>query len=136
MAVASSTERVMQHPKKIATRHVGDAPGRSKAHARIDPTVARPALALGPSTVSHAPFALIDVSPTDWRILVLWTPDIAVERLARDIRARRCRQDGLRARARDLRAHLRPEIRERARTDFFPALDMGDDGLGPGDRFD
>jgi hypothetical protein len=92
--------------------------------------------ALGVLGTPHAHIALIDVSPTDWRVLVLWTPDIAVERLARDIKSGRGRRDGLRARARDLRAHLRAEIRERARTVFFPALGMGDDGLGPGDRFD
>ena len=121
---SSSTERVMQHSKKIEARQVGRA------------WLAQHPVALGPAAVSHGPAALINVSPTDWRILVLWTPDIAVERLARDISSGRCRRDRLRARARDLRAHLRPEIRERARTDFFPALDMGDDGLGPGDRFD
>ena len=101
---------------------------------KLAPRLLRPAL--GTAISARGPIALIDASPTDWRILVLWTPDIAVERLARDIRSGRCRSEGLRARARDLRAHLRPEIRERARTDFFPSLNMGDDGLGPGDRFD
>lgn len=79
---------------------------------------------------------LLNVAPADWRVVVRWAPDIAVERLARDIRSGRFCQDGLRARARDLRAHLCAEIRERARTEFLPALDMGTDGLGPGDRFD
>jgi hypothetical protein len=126
----------MQHSKKIAPRHLGAARRWPNPPTRIGLTVNRPVPPFGSSTVSRGPIALIDVSPNDWRILVLWTPDIAVERLARDIRSGRLRRDGLRARARDLRAHLRPEIRERARSDFFPALDMGDDGLDPGDRFD
>ena len=92
--------------------------------------------ALGTARAPHARIGLVDVSPRDWRVVVLWAPDIAVERLARDIGSGRFRHDSLRARARDLRAHLRAEIRERARTEFFPALDMGDDGLAPGDRFD
>jgi hypothetical protein len=127
----------MQHSKKIAPRHLGLVPRWPNPPTRIGMTANRPVpAAFGASAVSRRSIALIDVSPNDWRILVLWTPDIAVERLARDIRSGRLRRDGLRARARDLRAHLRPEIRERARSDFFPALDMGDDGLNPGDRFD
>ena len=126
----------MQNLKKLSTRYLRVPPGWPTARGRIDPAVNRPVPALGTTTVPHRSIALLDVSHADWRILVLWTPDIAVERLARDIGSGRCRQDSLRTRARDLRAHLRPEIRERARTDFFPALDMGEDGLGPTHRFD
>jgi hypothetical protein len=91
---------------------------------------------LGARRAPHPTIALLDVASADWRVVVLWAPDIAVERLASDIQSGRFRQDGLRARARDLRAHLSAEIRERARTELLPALEMGDDGLGPGDRFD
>jgi len=38
--------------------------------------------------------------------------------------------------ARDLRAHLRPDVRERARTELFPALDMASDGLESSAHFD
>jgi hypothetical protein len=31
---------------------------------------------------------------------------------------------------------LRPDIRERARTELFPVLDMANDGLEPSARFD
>jgi hypothetical protein len=126
----------MQFSKKVATRILRGTPGWPNTSATTDPTADRRALTLGAAPEPPASIALLDVSPADWRILVLWTPDIAVERLARDIGSGRCGHNGLRARARDLRAHLRPDIRERARTDFFPALDMGDDGLNPAHRFD
>ena len=125
----------MQHSKFIG-RPRGVAHGWPNAATTRGRSGSHLGLPFGAATRSRGPIALIDVSPADWRILVLWTPDIAVDRLARDITSGRCRPDGLRARARDLRAHLRPDIRERARTDFLPALNMGDDGLAPGDRFD
>ena len=78
----------------------------------------------------------MDLAPAYWHLLVLHVPQIAVDRLARDIRSGRFGRDGLRARARDLRAHLRPDIRERARLELFPALDMGTDGLEPPAYFD
>jgi hypothetical protein len=79
---------------------------------------------------------LVDLAPAYWRILVSRVPRTAADRLARDIRSGRFARDGLRSRARDLRAHLHPDIRERARTEFFPTLDMGHDGLGPATYFD
>lgn len=79
---------------------------------------------------------LVDLAPAYWRILVSRVPRTAADRLARDIRSGLFARDGLRSRARDLRAHLRPDIRERARTEFFPALDIGHDGLGPATYFD
>jgi hypothetical protein len=123
----------MQHPKKppeglpLERRH---PPVRRITAARV--SWVRRSRALGTSTGPPAPVASLDVASADWRTLVLWAPDIAVERLARDIGSGRFHNGGLRARAQDLRAHLRPEIRERARTEFFTALEMGDDGLGPG----
>jgi hypothetical protein len=80
--------------------------------------------------------AVVDLTPAYWRILVAHAPRIAADRLARDIRSQRFGRDGLRARARDLRAHRRPDIRERARTEFLPALEMADDGLERSTRFD
>ena len=111
------------------------APARRITAVRMS-WVRRSRALLGTSTGPPAPVASLDVASADWRTLVLWAPDIAVEHLARDIGSGRFHHGGLRARAQDLRAHLRPEIRERARTEFFTALDMGDDGLGPGARFD
>ena len=72
-----------------------------------------------------------DLAAAYWRILVSQVPRTAADRLARDIRAGQFPRDGLRARARDLAAHTRADIRERARTELFPALDMADDGLPP-----
>ena len=90
--------------------------------------------------VSHSPFTrvptVLDLEPAYWRLLVLRAPGIAVDRLTRDIRSGRFGRDGLRARAQDLRAHLRPDIRERARTELFPVLDMANDGLEPSVHFD
>ena len=90
--------------------------------------------------VARSPFtrvaAVLDLEPAYWRLLVLHVPQIAVDRLTRDIRSGRFGRDGLRARAHDLRAHVRPEIRERARNELFPALDMANDGLEPSARFD
>ena len=84
--------------------------------------------------VSRSPFtrvaAVLDLEPAYWRLLVLHVPGIALDRLTRDIRSGRFGPDGLLARAQDLRAHLRPDIRERARTEF-PELDTADDGLEP-----
>jgi len=71
------------------------------------------------------------MEPAYWRLLVLHVPRIAVDRLTRDIHSGRFGRDGLRARARHLRAHLRPDIRERARTELFPVLDMANDRLVP-----
>ena len=78
----------------------------------------------------------MDLSPAYWRILVTRVPRVAADRLARDIRSGLFARDGLRARARDLRAHVYPDIRERARTEFFPALDMGLDPPEQPTRFD
>jgi hypothetical protein len=75
--------------------------------------------------------AVLELEPAHWRLLVLHVPQIAVDRLTRDIRSGRFGRDGLRARARHLRAHLRPDIGERARTELFPMLDMANDGLEP-----
>ena len=78
----------------------------------------------------------MDLEPAYWRLLVLHVPQVAVDRLTRDIRSGRFGRDGLRARAHDLRAHLRPDIRERARNELFPVRDMANDGLDPSARFD
>ena len=59
-----------------------------------------------------------------WRILVARVPRVAADRLARDIRSGPFARDGLRARARDLRAHVYPDIRSARAPSFFPALDM------------
>jgi hypothetical protein len=80
--------------------------------------------------------AAVDMAPAYWRILVSRAPRIAADRLAWDIRSGRFGLEGLRARARDLRAHERPDIRARARTELLPALGMGLDGVEPSARFD
>ena len=89
--------------------------------------------------MSRSPFtraaAVLDLEPAYWRLLVLHVPGIALDRLTRDIRSGRFGREGLRARAQDLRAHLRPDIRERARTELF-VRDMANDGLDPSARFD
>ncbi|HEY5415596.1 MAG TPA: hypothetical protein VIK41_12255 [Gemmatimonadaceae bacterium] len=77
----------------------------------------------------------MDLEPAYWRLLVLHVPGIALDRLTRDIRSGRFGREGLRARAQDLRDHLRPDIRERARTELF-VRDMANDGLDPSARFD
>jgi len=77
----------------------------------------------------------LDLEPAYWRLLVLHVPGIALDRLTRDIRSGRFGREGLRARAQDLRDHLRPDIRERARTELF-VRDMANDGLDPSARFD
>jgi hypothetical protein len=79
---------------------------------------------------------VIDLAPAYWRILVSRVPRTAADRLARDIRSGQFGREGLRARARDLRAHVRPDIRDRARFEFLPALDMAHDGLEPFVHFD
>lgn len=66
-----------------------------------------------------------------WNILVSRVPQTAVDRLARDIRSGQFPRESLRTRARDLAAHTRADIRERARTELFPALDMLNDAPGP-----
>jgi hypothetical protein len=121
---------------KIRLRRAPRHARRRRCSASTGMRWARRHQAFGTRRAPHPTIALLDVPSADWRVVVLWAPDIAVERLASDIRSGRFRQDGLRARARDLRAHLSAEIRERARTELLPALEMGDDGLGPGDRFD
>ena len=89
--------------------------------------------------MSRSPFtrvaAVLDLEPAYWRLLVLHAPGIALDRLTRDIRSERFDRDGLRARAQDLRAHVRPDIRERARAELF-ALDIANDALEPSARFD
>ena len=87
-----------------------------------------------PSPFTRVP-AVLDLEPAYWRLLVVHVPGIALDRLTRDIRSGRFGREGLRARAQDLRAHLRPDIRERARTELF-VRDMADDGLDPSARFD
>ena len=78
---------------------------------------------------------VLDLEPAYWRLLVLHVPGIALDRLTRDIRSGRFGRDGLRARAQDLRAHLRRDIRERARTELL-VRDMANDGLDPSARSD
>ena len=80
--------------------------------------------------------AVLELEPAYWRLLVLHVPGTAVDRLTRDIRSGRFGRDGLRARARQLRAHVRPDVRERARTELFPVLDMANDGLEASAHFD
>ena len=75
--------------------------------------------------------AVRDLEPAYWRLLVRHAPRIAVDRLMRDIRSRQFDHEGLRARARDLRAHGRAEIRERALAELVHVLDMRHDGLEP-----
>jgi hypothetical protein len=67
---------------------------------------------------------LLDLAPAYWRLLVARVPRTAADRLARDIRSGLFNRHGLRARAHDLDAHARPDIRDRARTEFLPALDI------------
>ena len=94
--------------------------------------LARRRRTLGVSRSPVTPIAaVLDLEPAYWRLLVLHVPRTAVDRLTRDIRSGRFGRDGLRARAQDLRAHPRPDIRERARTELFPVLDMANDGLEP-----
>jgi hypothetical protein len=78
----------------------------------------------------------MDLAPAYWRLLVRRVPGTAVDRLTRDIRSGLFGIEGLRERARDLRTHLRPDIRERARLEVFPPLEMETDGLEPAARFD
>ena len=79
--------------------------------------------------------AVLDLEPAYCRLLVRHVPGLALDRLTRDIRSGRFGRDGLLARAQDLRAHLRPDIRERARTELF-VLNMANDGLDPSARSD
>ena len=77
-----------------------------------------------------------DLAPAYWRLLVLSAPSTAVDRLTRDIRSKQYGLEGIRSRARDLRAHLRADIRERARLEVFPALEMETDGIETSAHFD
>jgi hypothetical protein len=86
--------------------------------------------------MSTSTAAAPEIAPAYWRLLVHDVPGIALDRLAREIRSGRFITEGLRARARDLRTHLRADIRERARLELFPTLDMGNDGLEPSAHFD
>ena len=80
--------------------------------------------------------AAAEIAPAYGRLLVHEIPGIAVDRLAREIRSGQFITEGLRTRARDLRTHHRADIRERARLELFPVLDMGNDGLEPSAHFD
>lgn len=92
--------------------------------------LARRRRTLGVSRVRAAWVPPGDPAAAYWRILVSRVPRIAADRLAGDIRSGQFSREGLRARARDLAAHPRVDIRERARTELFPALGMEDEGLG------
>ena len=73
-----------------------------------------------------APLALLapldELAPAYWRLLVSRVPQIAADRLARDIRSGRFAHAGLLLRANDLRDHTRARVRERARAELLPAL--------------
>lgn len=79
---------------------------------------------------------LLDLAPDYWRFLVRHAPRTAVDRLIRDIRSEEFAVDGLRARARELRAHLCPAIRDRAQLEVMPLLNLEYDGLGSSTWFD
>jgi hypothetical protein len=88
------------------------------------------------SRSASAPTGVLDLAPAYWRILVDRVPRIAADRLARDIRSGGFGQEGLRARVQDLRSHIRPDIRDRARMEFLPMLDLAPDGIEPFMHFD
>ena len=79
---------------------------------------------------------LMDMPPAYWDLLVRHIPGIAVDRLARDIRSGLFAVDGLRLRARELRAHLSPAIRTRTQVEVMPLLGLEHDGLGASVWFD
>ena len=54
----------------------------------------------------------------------------------RDIRSEQFAGDGLRMRARELRAHSSPAIRNRAQLEVVPLLGLVSDGLEASVRFD
>ena len=78
----------------------------------------------------------MDLAPDYWRILVRHAPRTAVDRLMRDIRSEQFATDGLRTRACELRAHVRPAIRNRAQLEVMPLLGLESDGLEASVRFD
>lgn len=73
---------------------------------------------------------IIELAPAYWRLLVARVPQIAADRLARDIRSGRFDHDRLVVRANDLRNHTRLRVRERAVAELLPAL------ARPGDAVD
>lgn len=79
---------------------------------------------------------LMDLAPDYWRFLVRHAPRNAVDRLMRDIRSEQFAGDGLRTRARELRSHLSPAIRNRAQLEVMPLLGLESDGLEPSTCFD
>ena len=79
---------------------------------------------------------LMDMAPAYWALLVRHIPGIAVDRLTRDIRSRLFAVDGLRLRARELRAHRSPAIRKRAHLEVMPLLGLEHEGHERSVRFD
>jgi len=79
---------------------------------------------------------LMDLAPDYWRFLVRHAPRTAVDRLMRDIRSEQFAGDGLRTRARELRAHSSPAIRNRAQREVMPLLGLESDGLEASACFD
>lgn len=65
----------------------------------------------------------VELAPAYWRLLVSRVPQIAADRLARDIHASRFSHDRLLARANDLRDHVRARVRARAVAELLPALE-------------
>ena len=79
---------------------------------------------------------LMDLAPDYWRFLVRHAPRTAVDRLMRDIRSEQFAGDGLRTRARELRVHSSPAIRNRAQLEVMPLLGLENDGLEASACFD
>ena len=78
----------------------------------------------------HAPFGIttpMTLAPAYWRLLVVHAPGTAIDRLRRDIRTGQFDRGALLARSRDLRNHVRPDIRARARLEILPELDQAGD---------
>jgi hypothetical protein len=69
----------------------------------------------------------IQLAPAYWRLLVMHAPGTAIDRLRRDIRTGRFSREALLARGRDLRDHIRSDIRARARSEIVPELGLTDD---------
>jgi hypothetical protein len=80
--------------------------------------------------------SLMDLAPLYWRLLVRHVPGIALDRLTRDIRSGLFDAEGLRLRARELRAHLNPAIRRRTQLEVMPLLGLEQDGLDASVWFD
>ena len=78
----------------------------------------------------------MDLAPDYWRFLVRRAPRTAVDRLMRDIRSEQFAGDGLRTRARELRAHVSPAIRHRAQLEVMPLLGLENDDLDASVCFD